>query len=62
MFNPQPRGKDTLSRISTYPYSERPKGKRVAEVAVHRGVPDLAKYVVRVSEMQGANEIREIAL
>ena len=57
LFNPRPRGKQTFSRIPDYPYAERPPDNRVTEVAVDRGVLDIPKYVRRVVEMQGADEI-----
>ena len=55
--NLQPRGKRTFSRIPNYPYSARPKNNRLAELAVDHSVPEVSKYVIRVLEMQGDNEL-----
>lgn len=62
LFDPQPRGKKTFSRIAAYPYGERPKDNRVAEVAIDHSVPDVANYVTRVSQMQGADEVGYLPL
>jgi hypothetical protein len=56
-FNPRSRGKKTFSRISDYAYAERPSDNRVAEVAVAHSVPDISKYVTRVLEMLGTEEV-----
>jgi hypothetical protein len=55
------RGLRTFSTIADYPYADwrakRPRGERVVELCVDRGVPDLARFVRRVSVMQGTREI-----
>jgi len=57
---PAPRGATTLLSIDTYPYahwrSKRPKGERVVELAVDYGVPDIARFVRRVTTMQGGRD------
>jgi hypothetical protein len=62
LFHPRLRGKGTFSRIADYPYSQRPPGNRVAEIAVDHSVPNVSNYVTRVIEMRGAEEIREIPI
>jgi hypothetical protein len=62
LFSPRLRGKGTFSRIPDYPYSQRPPANRVAEIAIDHSVPDVSKYVTRVLEMKGAEEIREIPI
>jgi hypothetical protein len=59
LFNPRPRGIETFSRIAAYPYGDRPRGNRVAEVAIDHSVPDIVNYVTRVFQMRGATKIRE---
>jgi hypothetical protein len=62
---PHPRSEKTFRRIRDYRYAERARakrGERVVELAVDHGVPDLRDYVVRVVEMQGSVEIREVAI
>jgi uncharacterized protein DUF7002 len=58
---PHPRGKNTFSRISDYPYSawraKRPRGEIVVELAVDYAVPDIATFVKRVVRMKGNDEI-----
>ncbi len=55
------RGPGTFSTIADYPYGDwrvkRPRGDRVVELCVERGVPDIARFVRRVTVMQGAKEI-----
>lgn len=59
-----PRGKDTFSRISDYPYAswkaKRSRGERVVELAVDYAVPDVAKYVKRVRRMKGSKSLRTL--
>ena len=54
---PAPRGKDTFLPIAEYPYAawrmKRPKGERAVELAVTGGVPDIERFVKRVSVMRG---------
>jgi len=54
---PASRGLTTFLPISDYPYghwrSKRPKGERVVELAVNRGVPEIARFVRRVTTMRG---------
>jgi hypothetical protein len=57
LFDPQPRGKQTFSRIVDYPYSSRPKDNRLAELAIDHSVPDVSGYVTNVLEMQGNEEL-----
>ena len=62
-----PRGLDTFLPVADYPYahwrSRRPRGERVVELCVDRGVPDVARFVRRVSAMRadGAAEVLWIA-
>ncbi len=55
---PQPRGPETFRRVADYPYADwrrkRPRGDRVVELAVDRGVPDVERHVLRVARMRGA--------
>ena len=57
---PAPRGATTFLSIDAYPYahwrSKRPKGERVVELAVDQGVPDIARFVRRVTTMQGGGD------
>jgi hypothetical protein len=62
LFNPRLRGKGTFARIDDYPYSQRPQSNRVAEIAIDQSVPNVSKYVNRVIEMKGAEEIREVPI
>lgn len=54
---PTPRGKDTFLPIPEYPYAawrlKRPKGERAVELAITQGVPDIERFVKRVSVMRG---------
>ncbi len=54
---PAPRGRATFLPIAEYPYaqwrSKRPRGERVVELAVDRCVPDMARFVRRVTTMRG---------
>jgi hypothetical protein len=58
---PHPRGQATFQRIATYPYvdwkTKRKRGERVVELAVDYSVPDVAKFVSRVSRMRGQQEL-----
>jgi hypothetical protein len=60
---PHPRDDKTFLRIPDYPYSDwkpkRARGDRVVEFAVDCGIPDIAKFVTRVVEMQG-NKVKRI--
>ena len=53
-----PRGPDTFLPIATYPYrtwrARRPRGERVVELVVERGVPDAARFVRRVTRTGNA--------
>ena len=50
---PVRRGPDTFLPIDAYPYADwrarRPRGERVVELVVERGVPDVARFVRRVT-------------
>lgn len=54
---PTSRGKGTFLPISEYPYAawrtKRPTGERAVELAVTGGVPDIRRFVNRVSVMRG---------
>ncbi len=58
---PHPRDMNTFLQISDYPYStwrkKRPRGERVVELAVDYSVPDILRFVRRVTEMKGATEL-----
>jgi hypothetical protein len=58
---PHPRGRATFQRIAAYPYADwktkRKRGERVVELAVDYAVPDVAKFVSRVSRMKGPEEL-----
>lgn len=53
---PAPRGLATFLPIAAYPYgywrSRRPRGERVVELAIDRCVPDIARFVRRVTAMR----------
>jgi hypothetical protein len=57
---PAPRGLATFQPIAAYPYarwrSTRPKGERAVELAVDRGVPDVARFVRKVTTMKGGED------
>ncbi len=57
---PAPRGAATFQPIDAYPYarwrSTRPKGERVVELAVDRGVPDAARFVRNMTSMRGRED------
>ena len=57
---PRERGRSTFAPIDSYPYADwrvrRPRGERVVELAVNGGVPDVERFVNRVSVMQGEVE------
>jgi hypothetical protein len=59
---PHPRDERTFLRIPKYPYSHwrsrRRRGERVVEVAVDYSIPDVRKFVLRASEMQGQRTLR----
>ena len=60
---PHKRGRDTFLSIREYPYAaERRKRRRepVVELAVPGGVPDVAKFVIKVIEMHGKKTLRVI--
>jgi hypothetical protein len=61
---PHPRGDDTFLRIPDYPYSnwrsKRKRGERVVEFVIDYGVPDINRFVRRVVEMRGDQELRTI--
>jgi Family of unknown function (DUF7002) len=49
-----PRGPDTFKRMHDYPFQERAKyglNGRVVELAVEGGVPDIARHILSVDEM-----------
>ena len=54
---PAPRGAATFLSIDAYPYahwrSKRPRGERVVELAVDGGVPDITRFLRRVTTMRG---------
>jgi hypothetical protein len=58
---PHPRDENTFLRISEYPYSKwrtkRKRGERVVELSVDYSVPDVRRYVRRVTEMRGSEEL-----
>ena len=60
---PHPRDEATFSRIPDYPYDrwrkKRKRGERVVELCVDVAVPDIARFVTRVTRMKG-HEISEI--
>jgi len=50
-----PRGPDTFMKMEDYPFEEREKcgpNGRVVELAVEGGVPDVAKYTLKVANMK----------
>ena len=57
---PAPRGLATFQPIAAYPYahwrSKRPRGERVVELAIDRGVPDVARFVRKVTTMRGGED------
>lgn len=61
---PHPRDTRTFRRIPDYPYSDwcrkRKRGERVVELAVDFGIPDIEKFVIRVTEMRGRNRIKTL--
>ena len=54
---PSPRGRSTFLSIDDYPYAtwraKRKRGERVVELSVLGGVPDVGRYVSRVTAMRG---------
>ncbi|MEW8052030.1 MAG: hypothetical protein AB2748_02375 [Candidatus Thiodiazotropha endolucinida] len=62
---PHPRGRNTFSKIDEYPFTIRKRKAvgvwdAVVEVAIQGGVPDIAKYVLRVESRQGNDIIEEV--
>jgi hypothetical protein len=61
---PHPRDEKTFLSIDEYPYSfwkqRRRRGERAVELAVTYSVPDIAKYVTRVTQMRGKKILREL--
>ncbi|MCG7985340.1 MAG: hypothetical protein JAY90_21670 [Candidatus Thiodiazotropha lotti] len=62
---PHPRGRNTFSKIDEYPFTTRKRKAvgvwdAVVEVAIQGGVPDIAKYVLRVESRQGNDFIEEV--
>ena len=57
---PARRGLATFQPIASYPYarwrSKRPRGERVVELAIDRGVPDIARFVRKVTTMRGGED------
>ena len=57
---PVRRGPDTFLPIAAYPYggwrSRRPRGERVVELTVDHAVPDVARFVRRVTRSDGAGQ------
>lgn len=56
------RGQATFLSVAEYPYAQwraagRRPGERVVELTVQRGVPDIARFVLRVSRMQGGTVV-----
>ncbi len=53
------RGHGTFQSIAAYPYAawreKRPRGERVVELAVTGGIPDVARFIRRVSPLRGAD-------
>lgn len=62
---PCARGKTTILPIADYPYAHwrrrRPAGERAVELAVLGGVPDVARYVRRVTTMRGDDTLTSAA-
>lgn len=56
LYDPPPRGRETLLPIAAYPFDEwrarRGPRKAIAEVAVDYAVPDIVNHVVRVERRQ----------
>lgn len=61
---PHKRDENTFLRIRDYPYDQwrqkRQKGERVVELAIDYSVPDLARFVKRVTVVNGKNEVDEL--
>jgi hypothetical protein len=64
LYDPQPRGSDTLLPIAEYPFEHWRKkrgsiGKAIAELAVDYAVPDISRHVIRVERRQhGCEPVR----
>jgi hypothetical protein len=58
---PHPRGKRTFLRISDYPYAARRtktiRGERAVELAVDYAIPDIQRFVKRVTRMKADEEL-----
>lgn len=61
---PAPRDLSTFLQITDYPYAtwrkRRKRGERVVELAVEYSVPDVWRFVTRVTEMRGGTELSTI--
>ena len=61
---PQPRGSATFRSIDDYPYAEwrrrRPAGERVVELTIDYSVPDIARFVRRVTVMRGSGTVEPV--
>lgn len=64
--NAAERGPQTFRTIADYPYDERRRGRgpadAIAELAVPGGVPDVARFVVRVERHRGPEHLRDLPL
>ncbi len=58
---PRARGRDTFLPIADYPYADwrvrRAAGERVVELSVLGGVPDMERFVLRVTTMRGERPV-----
>ena len=59
---PFPRGRDTFLPLDRYPFQERlsKKLEPVVELSVIGGVPEIADFTIRVVEMRGLEELRQL--
>jgi hypothetical protein len=64
LFNPQPRGNDTFSRIPDFPFADRKRARssanNVVELVVDHSVPDIADHVLAVHSVRNADILEEI--
>lgn len=64
LYNPRPRGRDTFSLVSDYPFEERRRARgvsdAVAELVVLRGVPDIRDVAIRVEKRRGSTILETI--